>query len=438
MDGQTLKQRVFDAIDAGRQEILALKQDIYDHPETGYREVRTTSRVADALEALGYDVERDIAVTGCRARSPRKDGPCIAVMGELDSVICHDHPDCDSSTGAVHACGHNIQLTVMYAAAKALKDSGVLEKLGGSVDFIAVPAEEYIELDYRKKLKNEGKLRYYSGKAELTFRGGLKDVDMCMMIHNWPLEGGCKVACQNTGTGFIGKRVSYMGRQAHAGAAPWDGVNALNMAMIAINSMNTQRETFRDSDCVRVHQIITRGGDLLNSVPALVEAEICVRAMNIPALLAANEKIDRCIRGAAIAMGGHARVEDSPGQMPLKSCDAMADLFAKNAGTFYAKEEILPCLHATASFDMGDVSLFMPVLHSISSGISGGLHSKDYRVVSDDDAVIIPAKILTATIIDLLSGRAETAKKILADFTPVMTQEEYLELFRRLEHVAEY
>ena len=57
----------------------------------------------------------------------------------------------------------------------------------------------------------------------------------------------------------------------------------------------------------------------------------------------------------------------------------MADIFVRNAEAFYRKDEILPCLQATASFDMGDLSMFMPVLHSISSGISGGLHSKDYR-----------------------------------------------------------
>ena len=81
-----------------------------------------------------------------------------------------------------------------------------------------------------------------------------------------------------------------------------------DMAMVAINSMNTQRETFKDTDSVRVHQIITHGGDLLNSVPALVEAEVCVRAMNIPALLAANEKINRCIMALPLLWEGMQRL----------------------------------------------------------------------------------------------------------------------------------
>lgn len=438
MDTQKLKRCAIDAIDVNRQNILDLEHDIYAHPETGYREVHTTNLVADAFETLGFAVERNIAVTGCRARSFHKTGPRLAILGELDSVICHEHPDCDSSTGAIHACGHNIQIAVMYAVACALKKTEILDELGGPVDFIAVPAEEYIELDYRKRLKDEGKIHYYSGKAEFTYRGVFDDVNMCLMIHNWPFDGKTKTACQNTGTGFIGKCVSYIGRQAHAGAAPWDGINALNMAMIAINSMNTQRETFKDIDSIRVHQIITQGGDLLNSVPALVKAEVCIRAMNIPALLATNEKINRCIRGAAIAMGGHAKVEDSPGQMPLKSCDAMADIFGINAESFYKKEEIIPCQLTTASFDMGDLSMFMPVLHSLSSGVVGGLHSKDYHVIDEEDAVIIPAKIITATIIDLLYDNAEKAKQIIADFKPTISREEYLKLLERLENVMQY
>lgn len=181
-----------------------------------------------------------------------------------------------------------------------------------------MPAEEYIELDYRKSLRDEGKIRFYAGKAELAYRGAYDDVDMCVMAHNFPIEAdGYKCAPMNTGNGFIGKKTHFLGKQSHAGAAPWDGVNALNMAVIAINSMHAQRETFKDMDCVRIHQIINRGGDIVNAVPDDVELETTVRARNLTALRDANDKVNRCIRGAAIAMGGTASVEDSPGQMPL-------------------------------------------------------------------------------------------------------------------------
>ena len=93
---------------------------------------------------------------------------------------------------------------------------------------------------------------------------------------------------------------------------------------------------------------------------------------------------------------------------------------------------------ATASFDMGDLSMFMPVLHSLSSGVTGGLHSADYRVVDEENAFITPAKIVTATIIDLLHDGAEKAKRVIRNFKPVKTREEYLELLKQLEKTFEY
>ncbi len=440
MNIQEMKQRAIQAVDDRRDVYLALGKKIYENPETGYREVKTTKTLADALEGLGFETERGIAVTGCRARANAdKKGPKVVVMGELDSVICTDHPDCDRDTGAVHACGHNIQTTVMYGVADALVHAGILGELDGRVDFMAVPAEEYIEMDYRESLKKEGKLHYFSGKAELAFRGAFDDVDMCMMVHNFPIsQDGYRLAPRNTGNGFVGKNTVFIGKQAHAGAAPWDGINALNMASLAMTAMAYQRETFKEEDTVRVHQIINKGGDIVNAVPAQVRLETTVRAGNLKALKETNDKINRCIEGAAIAVGGRAVVSDMPGQMPLMADLNLARCFEENALAFYQKEEILPCLKSTASFDMGDLSLFMPVLHGITSGIEGGLHSPDYRIVSQDDAYITPIKIMACTLIDLLADGAARAENVKQQFRPVMTKEEYLDYLKETEQTHTY
>lgn len=440
MTVKELKDKVIKTIDERRDVYLAMGKEIYDHPETGYREKRTTNTLAEALESLGLETEREIAVTGCRAyANAEKKGPKVVVMGELDSVVCHDHPDCDPETGAVHACGHNIQTTVMYGVADALVHAGILSQLDGKIDFMAVPAEEYIEMDYRQSLKDEGKLRYFSGKAELTYRGAFDDVDMCMMVHNFPIrKDGYRLAPRNTGNGFIGKNTVFLGKEAHAGAAPWDGVNALNMANLAMNAMALYRETFREEDTVRVHQIINKGGTIVNAVPAEVHLETTVRAGNLNALKETNEKINRCIEGAAIALGGEAVVHDMPGQMPLKADKELARLFEENARTFYKEEEILPCLKSTASFDIGDLSLFMPVLHGITSGIEGGLHSRDYRIVDEEDAYLTPIKIMACTLIDLLHEDAKEARRIREEFCPVMTKEEYLKYLEETEQVHRF
>ena len=90
MDKEQMKQLVIQQIDRDRDAILALGKEIYQHPETGYREVRTTETLAKALEELGLSVDRGIAYTGCRGYANKgRPGPKIAVMGELDSVVCN-------------------------------------------------------------------------------------------------------------------------------------------------------------------------------------------------------------------------------------------------------------------------------------------------------------------------------------------------------------
>ena len=129
MTKQEIKQAVLAAIDAGREEIYAVKDSIYQNPEFGYKEVKTTATVADFLESLGLKVERNIAVTGCRARANEgKSGPHIAVMGELDGISCKEHKDANE-IGASHTCGHNLQVAGMIGAALGLVRSGVLDQL---------------------------------------------------------------------------------------------------------------------------------------------------------------------------------------------------------------------------------------------------------------------------------------------------------------------
>ena len=314
-----------------------------------------------------------------------------------------------------------------------------MDQLGGNIEFMAVPAEEYIELDYRSRLKKEGKIQYFSGKAEAIRKGAFDDVDMAVMAHNYPIsEQGYKCSPASAWNGFIGKQVRFIGKQAHAGGAPWDGINALNMANLAMTGMHFQRETFHDDDKVRIHGIITKGGEVVNSVPDDVEMELTVRARNIKALQDANEKVNRSIKGAAIAIGGSAVVEDTPGQMPLKYNKGLADAYTENARLFYKEEEMLPYLDTTASTDMGDVSLLMPVLHSLSSGIKGGLHSKEYCIIDKEDAYITPIKIFCCMLIDLLWDQAQEAENILKEYKPDLTKEQYLEMMDSMEKTICY
>ena len=90
---QDLKQAALGAVDTMAKEIYKTADFLFDHPELGYKETKATAHVAGILEAAGFEVQKNIAVTGVAARAPeKKDGPTLALMGELDAIVCKEHP----------------------------------------------------------------------------------------------------------------------------------------------------------------------------------------------------------------------------------------------------------------------------------------------------------------------------------------------------------
>jgi len=301
--------------------------------------------------------------------------------------------------------------------------------LAGSVKFMAVPAEEYVELEYRYDLKNEGKIKYFGGKQELIKRGHLDDVDMAMMMHSLNLgEQGLKALLGPSGNGFVGKKVQFLGKESHAGSAPEEGVNALNAAMLSINNINAQRETFADEDKIRVHPIITKGGDIVNIVPADVRMESYVRGKNVEGIKDANKKVNRAIKSGAMAVGAEVKINDIPGYLPLLDKKELDDILLTNLSEFLDDEDIQNGGTFAGSFDFGDVSHLMPALHPFFGGIKGDLHTRNFELIDEELAYITPAKTLAMTVIDLLYDDGQTAKNIVENHEPALTKEEYIDL----------
>src|ERR687887_1038935 len=162
---------------------------------------------------------------------------------------------------------------MMLGAAVGLRAAGVLEQLAGRVALIAVPAEEFIDVEYRWQLHQEGKLGLMAGKQEFIRLGAFDDVDMAMMVHTTSRDDDGRFAVGGTSNGHVVKYVRFIGRAAHAGGAPHEGINALQAAIVALNALNTQRETLLNDDAIRLHGILTRGGGAVETLPAAVRYE---------------------------------------------------------------------------------------------------------------------------------------------------------------------
>ncbi|SFH81759.1 amidohydrolase [Tindallia magadiensis] len=438
MDLNGLKAKVIKAIDDHREEIINAGKKVYETPEFGYKEFKSTETTAAFLESLNLDVERNIAVTGCKATiKGGKSGPTVAILGELDAISCANHEDA-VETGAVHACGHHIQIAGMLGAVLGLVKSGVSSELAGTISVMATPAEEFVELEYRNQLREEGKLTYFGGKQELVKKGYFDDVDIAMMFHALDMKDK-DVLVGPVSNGFIGKKVQFIGEESHAGSAPEEGINALNAAMLGINNIHAQRETFKDLDRVRVHPIITKGGDIVNSVPADVQMESYVRARTIAGMLDANTKVDRALKAGAMAVGAKVEITSIPGYLPILKHESLDEILRENLFSLGIKEtNIIEGGDFTGSFDFGDISHLMPSIHPMFGGVEGSLHTREFKTTDEEVAYILPAKAMALTIIDLLYDNASNAKEILDNFEPVMTKKEYLSFMESVDKVEKF
>ncbi len=431
MDKQAMKQKICQAIDGRRDQIIAIGRDLFQHPELGYKEFHAAEVVKQAFAELGLTYRSEVGITGVRAEMQGKESKVkVAVLGELDAVVCPEHPHADPLTGAAHSCGHNAQVAGMLGVAMGLKDSGLMAELSGDVAFMAVPAEEYVEIEYRNKLRSEGKIQFLGGKQEFIVLGEFDDVDVTMMFHS--SGGDKKIAVGGTSNGFVGKLIKYKGVEAHAGGAPHNGVNALNAAMLGLMAIHAQRETFKDADHIRVHPIITKGGDLVNIIPADVRMETYVRGAEMEAIIDASKKVDRALKAGADAVGASVEITQIPGYLPRLNEETLVSIFTENAEALVGAEAVGQGAHGSGSSDIGDVSMLMPTIHPYVGGVVGRGHASDFMIADEELAYITAAKLMAMSLIDLLADGATKALDAKEKFQPVYTKETYLKMWEDL------
>jgi len=432
MTRDELKQRVSETIERHADEIVAVGEAIRRHPELGFKELRTSALVETKFRQLGLAPRTGLAITGVRADAAggAGPGPTFALVGELDGLVVAGHPEADRSTGAVHACGHNAQIAGLIGAAIGLLRAKAMERLAGRVAFVAVPAEEGGDLEWRLNEVRAGRLEFLGGKCELLRLGHLDDIDLAMMIHTTARHEDGVACVAGSNNGRFGKTARFIGRAAHAGGAPHVGVNALYAAQLALAAINALRETFRDEDTIRVHPILTHGGSQVNVIPGEARLETYVRGRTLEGIRDANAKVDRALKAGALALGASVEIETLPGYLPLRSDPTMTRVFQQNADTLFGAGACREAGHRTGSTDMGDLSQVIPVLHPYMGGARGTGHAADYEIVDPHLAYVMPARAMAAMVVDLLWDGAGGAREVIAKAQPGMTRQGYVEFQR--------
>lgn len=412
------------AVEKHSQLILDAERYIWNHAETGYKEVQTSAYLEKIFRELGYELTMAGNIPGfVTVLDTGKPGPEVLILGELDSIICPAHPEANPETGAVHSCGHNAQCAALVGIAAALKEPGILDKFCGRIRLCAVPAEELLEIEYRQGLVEKGIIKYMGGKPEFLSRGLFDGVDLAFMVHTsvgYCVRGGS--------VGCLAKKITYKGVAAHAGGSPWAGKNALYAASCGLNAVNAIRETFQEADLIRVHPIMTHGGAMVNAIPAVATLESYVRGATFEGIAKANKRVNQAFIGAALSLGNQIDITDIPGYAPLNNDKALMKVTEEAAALavpeypFDSKDHM-----GTGSTDMGDLCSVMPVVHPYAGGAEGTGHGSDYYIKDPVAACVGSAKMQLGMLLLLLGDGGKRAKEIVANYkAPFPSKEAYL------------
>lgn len=217
-------------------EIYKIAKDIYLHPELGYKEFRTSKIVEDFIRKYSpqFEIEK-FSGTGIKVKFPKvnENGLNMVFIAELDAVYTPTHFYSDKETGAAHNCGHYSQVGIALSLFKEFLETEDYKKLDYNISFVFVPAEEFLDLEYRAELKKEGKIKYFGGKPEAMRLGVFDEFDFGIAVHSMGGKYENRTIEINSDlAGFIYKNYTFKGKAAHAGFAPNQGINAYSMSTI--------------------------------------------------------------------------------------------------------------------------------------------------------------------------------------------------------------
>ncbi len=372
------------AIDGGKRELSELSNELWKNPELALEERKAHDLLTTFLEKKGFIVDRSYTGIETAFRATFGSGrPNVCVICEYDAL-----PEIG------HACGHNLIAEAGVAAGLGLK--AALEASGAPqarITILGTPAEEGI-----------------GGKVYLIENGAFEDIDIAMMVHPAPVE-----IVKPAVLALTQLQVTYHGKAAHAAAFPWEGVNALDAAVIAYTSISALRQQMKPT--WRVHGIFTNGGVKPNIIPDTAELLYYIRAPTAGELALLKAKVVSCFQAAAKATGCRVDIV-IPGQarhyLEIINNPTIAEVYAANLkalGVNYNLEGDFP-----GSTDMGNVSYVVPSIHPVYTIGSGKAvnHTVEFTSFSNTpeahEQTLTAAKAMAHTSINVLTTNGALEK----------------------------
>jgi amidohydrolase len=385
-----LKETITGNVELNKELYLSTSHEIHERPEIGNEEFFASARLIKILEDEGFEVEKAVAgheTSFVARKKSEKDGPSIAFLAEYDAL-----------PGLGHACGHNIIGTTSVAAAIAL--SKVLDETGGEAIVFGTPAEEG---------GPNG-----SAKGSFVKHGLVEGIDAALMLHP---SGQTRLTSSSLAVDPLD--FEYIGKPAHAAASPHEGINALDAVIQLFNGINALRQQLTDD--IRIHGIITHGGDAPNIIPEYAKARFFIRAATRSGLNDVTRRVKAVAEGAALATGAKLNIIAFQNEVDnLLLNDRYNEVFKnviEDLGETVATDE----RDGIGSTDAGNISQVIPTIHPyIKIGPDDLVaHTVPFREAAaspqGDEALLKGAKALALTAFQLITDQ-DLLKDIKEEF----------------------
>ncbi|XP_070580397.1 peptidase M20 domain-containing protein 2-like [Ptychodera flava] len=400
-DLKSAKQKACEAIDKAATDLNSLSQQIWMNQELSYEEYHAHQVLTDYLEKNGFNVDRKFVVdTAFRATFGSQEN-----CGINACVIC----EYDALPEIGHACGHKMIAEAGAGAGLGIK--AAMEVAGrpfGKLTVLGTPGEE-----------KDG------GKINLIEADVFKDIDLAMMVH--PTNTHCisSPSC----LAIQALDVTFHGKASHAAYAPWEGVNALDAAVMYYQNMSVMRQQMKPT--WRIHGVISNGGTKPNIIPEKSEVTFYLRTPTAVELCELKERAIACAEGAAKATGCKMEHNFPPTYANVISNNTLVKLYTENAvnlGVNFLPENQADNM-IMGSTDMGNVSYVVPSIHPFYGLQTDSVnHSHGFTAASGapeaQEPTLVHAKAMAMTVLDVFFQGEDIMKQIREDFTENMKENE--------------
>ncbi|MCZ2259881.1 M20/M25/M40 family metallo-hydrolase [Sporosarcina sp. G11-34] len=397
-----------------KEQYSSIKQvadNIFANPELGYKEFKTKKTVYDFLKSVNPEIEiEEFSTTGLKTSLGEDKELNFAFISELDAVYAPSHMNADPETGAAHNCGHYSQVAIGLALYKYLYESKAYESYAYKITFIFVPAEEYLDLNYRESLMRNNEITHYGGKPEAMKLGVFDDIDFAICTHS--IGGDVtkrSVEINYSLAGFLYKKYKFIGKATHAGFDPFSSKNAYNMSTLFNVALGLGRQQFKDSEMVRINPIVMDSDMSTNVIPNHITVGTDLRGQSVDYIKEVAVKLDDAAKGSAMALQGEVEIETQMGYLPFVQ-NRYLNEFVKEA--YLANDEIEEIIEdnvISAGGDAGDLSFMMPVINISYSGFAGTIHGDDFIDIDPEFVFEIFPRFLSQ-VLEKMNGNIDKSK----------------------------